>query len=443
MDEVLSIDMEPSSGGKAFYLPLAPKAAGEPKQLKIGMRLILTNNSPDTLKVTGITVSFPGTNAILFKMDDLLQSMDPPTGKIRPGGGTLSWWTGKTTSGHQEIFLNKPAPSQMKIAIECKGHAKPFTKTMDLIPYDNPTGEGAVFLPFSAGNLADDEYVVGRGVHHAPGPKGNQIFGHDFAIEVSPAAGVWSRLVEGVTTATEPEHYRVFGKSVYAIADGEVFDAERTRPDNPVTGNLPNAKPNFLWITHGDIEVYYSHFRQDSLEVGTGSSVVAGQKIGEAGNSGNTGGMPHLHMHARDVTTGALRGFAFKRAKVLERAQVLPSTGADEWVWLNSEGIAGEEYTAIRPQKPARPETQFDPEKEIHKKVLAEVFGGIAEGGDGVVMVGGKILKIPPRGPKWALLQSLVELDALERMDHSSSSRVIRELSDAIAKIAKDLGKGK
>jgi hypothetical protein len=307
---------------------------------------------------------------------------------------------------------------------------------MDLVPEEDPTGKGTVFIPFSVDDLASNEYVVARGLHAgAGGARGKQIFGHDFAIETLLPNGEWTRLVAGVTEATENAHHRVFGRTVLAIADGEIDEAVDHHPDNPL--GAKNKNPNFMWIRHGKMQVYYSHLKQNSIKVRSGR-VVAGQRLAEVGNSGNTNGIPHLHMHGQDADSITLRGFAFKRAKILERAQVI-SSGPDAWVWLNTRGIP-RERCAVRPSE-HRTIPDLGREFELAKLWVAEVFGGVAQGGDGFVLVGGKIVKVPPRGPKWALLQSLIALEAAEKIDHPSAQKIIEEIAETIANLANELKK--
>jgi hypothetical protein len=78
---------------------------------------------------------------------------------------------------------------------------------------------------------------------------------------------------------------------------------------------------------------------------------------------------------------------------------------------------------------------------EIFKGISAEVFGGVAQDGGGFIIVGGKIIKVPPRGPKWALLQSMIALDAAEQIDHSTSTRLVRSIAETIGGISKDIAK--
>lgn len=78
---------------------------------------------------------------------------------------------------------------------------------------------------------------------------------------------------------------------------------------------------------------------------------------------------------------------------------------------------------------------------EEFKGVSGELFGGVAQGGGGFIIVGGKIIKIPPRGPKWALLQSMIALDAAEQIDHALGTRLVRGIAETIAGISKDIVK--
>jgi hypothetical protein len=77
-----------------------------------------------------------------------------------------------------------------------------------------------------------------------------------------------------------------------------------------------------------------------------------------------------------------------------------------------------------------------------HGIVATLVGPGIAQGAGGWVIVGGKIIKIPPRGPRYALLQAIAALEAAEDIDHPLGRMVVEQTVIAIAGIAKDLAKG-
>lgn len=78
-----------------------------------------------------------------------------------------------------------------------------------------------------------------------------------------------------------------------------------------------------------------------------------------------------------------------------------------------------------------------------HGIVATLVGPGVAQGAGGWVIVGGKIIKVPPRGPKYALLQALAALDAAEDIDHPLGQKVVQQIGEVITGIAKDIAKSK
>ena len=57
--------------------------------------------------------------------------------------------------------------------------------------------------------------------------------------------------------------------------------------------------------------------------------------------------------------------------------------------------------------------------------LVGEILAGITQDSGGWVVVGGKLLKVPPRSPLVRLLQLLADRDSLETAD-------IRDLEDAL-----------
>ncbi len=82
------------------------------------------------------------------------------------------------------------------------------------------------------------------------------------------------------------------GTPVVASRAGEVVFAIDDRPDigDPATGE------NVVIVLHGDgTRAFYSHLLQGGVEVEVGELVGRGQPLAASGNSGSTGGLPHLH----------------------------------------------------------------------------------------------------------------------------------------------------
>jgi hypothetical protein len=65
-----------------------------------------------------------------------------------------------------------------------------------------------------------------------------------------------------------------------------------------VDGQSGEGQSNWVKIRHGDNTIAaYSHLTSNGALVKVGDRVEAGQPIGLSGNTGNTGGLPHLHFH--------------------------------------------------------------------------------------------------------------------------------------------------
>jgi Peptidase family M23 len=236
-----------------------------------------------------------------------------------------------------EVYLNVPASSKIKVSLTCSGFSDPATVTLDLIPYTNPTGEGSLILPFAPYDLDSGEYLITSAQHWANGgANGTQIFAHDISIQAKSGSD-WSSLLSGKDNSKNA-HHRIYGKPVRAIAYGTVVSWENTIDENPKPGEKLEDVPkegNHFWIKYGNIKVLYAHLQKGSLPsalLKKDAAVKAGQQSGLAGNSGNSGG-PHLHLEGRDSSTNTLRGLAFKNGWVLEPEKIA-SNHSGPWVRL-------------------------------------------------------------------------------------------------------------
>jgi murein DD-endopeptidase MepM/ murein hydrolase activator NlpD len=80
------------------------------------------------------------------------------------------------------------------------------------------------------------------------------------------------------------------GTPVLAARDGNVLAAHDGCKDGD------RACTNLITIEHTDGTVaLYSHLTKGGVHVAKGQAVLAGQIIGNSGDTGNTGGLPHLH----------------------------------------------------------------------------------------------------------------------------------------------------
>ena len=82
------------------------------------------------------------------------------------------------------------------------------------------------------------------------------------------------------------------GTEILAVRAGTVVDIEQSRPD----GTFLGEDDNHLDIEHDDgSHSRYVHMTQNGVLVAVGDRVEQGQPVALSGNSGATGGLPHLH----------------------------------------------------------------------------------------------------------------------------------------------------
>ncbi len=136
-------------------------------------------------------------------------------------------------------------------------------------------------------------HPAGPPARHAPRGPYRLPYAPGQAYRVIQAGGGWSHsgpLAHAIDWAMP------LGSEVRAARGGEVIGL---RGDQPAGGPDPalRGRENFVWIRHADGTVgQYLHLQADSLLVGPGESVAAGQPIARSGHSGHSS-EPHLHFH--------------------------------------------------------------------------------------------------------------------------------------------------
>jgi len=89
----------------------------------------------------------------------------------------------------------------------------------------------------------------------------------------------------------------------FVMPIGTVVTAAREGVVAEIRMKFHNGQPgegqsNWVKIRHDDGTIAaYSHLTENGALVKIGDHVVAGEPIGLSGNTGNTGGLPHLHFH--------------------------------------------------------------------------------------------------------------------------------------------------
>lgn len=341
-----TITLEPMESGKAVYLPLAPKFDGAKAQVKIVLACLIVNNETSSLTLSNVTFAFPGSSVSSKNM----QGESLVTPPIEPGKS--AWWSNGVVKLSDDetisnaLYLDTPAPTKVEVTLTFNGYRDPIKITANLAPHKCPAPTGGWLFPFSASDLRVGEYFSASARHWANGGgRGRQIFAHDIGcVGWDEDKKEFSGLLPGKNN-TKNENYRIWGKPVRAVADGTVESWHDGMDSNTPPG-FPDTTPdpgggNHIWIKHGDEMVYYTHLQKNSLPAALkvkGAAVKAGQKVGLAGNSGNSSS-PHEHAEAAQTGNNSLRPLPFRETWICEASKLQPPSPEGPWVRLDAEGI--------------------------------------------------------------------------------------------------------
>jgi hypothetical protein len=167
-------------------------------------------------------------------------------------------------------------------------------------------------------------------------------------IAFDSSKNAWSGTLPG-KDGSKNDHHRIWGKPIYAMADGTVIGFKNDMPSNTKMGKQePTPSPvegNHFWLQHGDEAVVYAHMQPGSLNAKftkMGAVIKRGEFLGLAGNSGNSTA-PHLHIHAIEANKpwgGPLRPLPFRNCFMIDRTALKPPSPDGKWVKAEDQGFA-------------------------------------------------------------------------------------------------------
>jgi hypothetical protein len=323
----LTIKAEPAESGAVVYGALAAKNSSDLPNGQLSLVLTIMNNENSSVHLNQVKVSFvglPNVNPAVIAADLIIPSLQ-----------TRQWYFQSTDN----IILPAPAPSALKLELFCDNFTQPATVQTSLAPYVSPAPGGGYSFPGNANDLKRGEYWTGTSAVHGAAGGGTQLFAYDLLVRVyDPATGQWPTSNPG-SDNTKNENYYIWGKPIYAMADGVVREirdgiAANTPPGLPTPTPNP-VEGNHFYIQHGSDLALYAHFQAGTLNPaltsgpnpdGSGAQVTQGQFLGLAGNSGNSS-EPHLHIQVNRTTApwqGPPRPLPFDGIQVLDLSQVDP-----------------------------------------------------------------------------------------------------------------------
>lgn len=334
--------IEPSIQDAIHYLKLAPLKAGQAEHAQINVYLVIKNNGASAVTVTTIELSVASPGA--SQSFDVNMTISP---------GKSAGWVQSA-----DFVCSPPPSSDLKIKLNCQGFSDPVVITKQLVAHESPTTDKAYRFWGEMRDLRPGEFWATHGTAHEQTQQ--QFFAYDVTVSTD---GTWGagRLLPG-TDGTQNEHYRLWGKPIYAIADGKVADFCNDFPTNQVPhqvdaaaaaydfkGKTVHGNGNFFTITDSSKEetILYAHMQPGTLNpvfLKAGNAVKKGDFLGLAGNAGSAS-EPHLHIHASRTPKSGASWLGFGRPMPLFHVQGLSAPNfqqngaASQWSALQKRGV--------------------------------------------------------------------------------------------------------
>jgi len=353
----LTVTAEPAEAGSLVYGALAAKSSNDFPNGQFSLVLTITNNEAASVHLNQVKVSFVGPPSVSAAPIVADLPFDPSQ--------TRKWYFG-FLGPSENIILPVPAPGAVKLKLSFDNFSDPVELDVTLGQYQSPATDGGYAFPARADDLGDGEFWTGMSAAHAAAGGGTQLFAYDLLMSAfDSSTNSWPTSVPG-TDNTKNENYYMWGKPVYAMADGIVVEfldgmAANTPPNLPIPTPNP-VEGNHFYIQHGDDLALYAHFQAGTLNPaltsgpnadGTGAAVTRGQLLGLAGSSGNSS-QPHLHIQVNRTTipwAGPPRPLPFNDIYVLDLSavpDVWPPNDDAPWNAVEAQALPSV-YSAIWP----------------------------------------------------------------------------------------------
>ncbi|MBE0662608.1 MAG: peptidoglycan DD-metalloendopeptidase family protein [Bacteroidales bacterium] len=353
--EKLDISLQPLEDGALVYHPTPGFTSDGPLMAQFSVRAVIHNKGSKTVDLDKVEIVYKKGSATLKKEIYL-----PADQLIIEPFYAWVWQNGREYhEAGDVVFLEPPFPSKVTLSFYFKGYKDPIKFTKDVKPYTK-----AFAFPFDPKDFKEDEFVTGYSMHGG----GDQVFAYDVGVQAYEKTQ-FTDVLPG-KKGDKNDHFRIWGKPVYAMADGVVLHFQKDIPNNTkLDGSDENMEKqktdywgsfdyggsgNHFYIKHGDVVALYAHLQKGSLNsklTAKGKIVKKGDLLGKAGNSGNSTG-PHLHMHIKTYKDDAspeggwFRPLLFNTGYVIGQSHYTKPGSNVKWSKLDKQGIPGLKNTA-------------------------------------------------------------------------------------------------
>ncbi|HEX8845085.1 MAG TPA: peptidoglycan DD-metalloendopeptidase family protein [Pyrinomonadaceae bacterium] len=340
----IGLTIEPRVNGVVRYLALAPSTPNEGERFQLSFQAIFTNREPNPVNVAVLRITFPDRPGFVKNISIRTPALALFGLRLSKAGSAEASRAPMDFKETDNIILTSTPPTIIKFEVVVDGFDLPASFTHSLGRHESPVANGAYAWMGKAHDLRRGECWQGMGAAHCCGP---QLYAHDLGVMAfDESINAWSLRLPG-KSGKKNEHHRIWGKPVYAMADGTVVGFENNIPENHNPPNLssdsPPAPGNHFVLRHGTELMTYAHFQRGSLNPDLirnnvpGAAVRAGDFLGLVGNSGNSD-RPHLHIQCNDEASGTLRPIPWHH-KMVTREETTRPTGSD-WLLSPRQGLA-------------------------------------------------------------------------------------------------------
>lgn len=356
----ITVDIQPMENNQVVYASIAPPVNSQKPKVHLALLLKIKNNESKDINLTRIEIIYS-----IGSTENIVS--DISINKTIPKNDFIYWH--QVRDNISKIPFENP--EKLKLRLHFNNYRLPHEIIKTLKKHTSPVPGGSYLFPAKTSDLRINEYWQTASTH-GESSYGSQLFAYDMAV-YGWNKDHWSELLEDEENKAAKDRknsdYRIYGKPLYAIADGVVLKSENNINENPEpptyetnlyqTGVIPSSQGgngNCFIIQYGDEIVTYAHLKKGSLNkalLDPGKKVKAGDFLGLSGNSGNSSN-PHLHIEVVQRHTDplktlgvsnnpenvSLRPFPFRNTYSIAFDKLLKPDPNASWVKLNGNSIA-------------------------------------------------------------------------------------------------------